>query len=130
MKPTIEKRVRDHGELLKTVFGLPADTDPVNLCRKMRRLEAQGQALGLRLCNGPEFKEGEDDRIAEEILAKVDRWLGYKANDIPVFLNRDPRGYAIKIDDAWMREHQYCDSVRRFHKDFGGYGIIAPDLSA
>lgn len=44
---------------------------------------------------------------------------------VPVILNRDPRGYALKIDDEWMRAHR--DVV--LHRDWGGYGIIAPDLT-
>lgn len=42
---------------------------------------------------------------------------------VPVFINRDPRGYALKIDDGWMREHN-----AELHRDWGGYGIIAPEI--
>jgi hypothetical protein len=45
---------------------------------------------------------------------------------VPVFLNRDPRGYALKIDDEWMRAHPQF----RLHTDWGGYGIIAPEIEA
>ena len=43
---------------------------------------------------------------------------------VPVFVNRDPRGYALKIDDAWMGAQKAV-----LHRDWGGYGILAPDLS-
>ena len=42
-----------------------------------------------------------------------------------VFINGDPRGYALKIDD------KYQDRLHKvgIHRDWGGYGIIAPDFS-
>lgn len=52
---------------------------------------------------------------------------------VPVFLNRDPRGYALKIDDQWIRDRATRISTNGetypLHTDWGGYGIIAPDLS-
>ena len=69
--------VTKHGEQLKALFRLPAEVDPVTLCRKLRRLEARGAAFALRLCNGPEFETEEaEDREAEAILAKVNTLLG------------------------------------------------------
>ncbi len=42
---------------------------------------------------------------------------------VPVFLNGDPRGYSLKIDDEWMRAKR-----PRLHSDWGGYGILAPEI--
>lgn len=42
----------------------------------------------------------------------------------PNAMERDPRGYALKIRDEWMAKHETA-----LHRDWGGYGIIAPDLS-
>ena len=113
-----------HGENLLKVFPHASERDPVELCRKLRRLESRGAALGLRMCNGPEYPEGEEDKITENILAKVDTLLNFKASGVPVFVNRDPRGYALKIDDKWLQEHKPA-----LYSDWGGYGIIAPDLT-
>jgi hypothetical protein len=44
---------------------------------------------------------------------------------VPVIINRDPRGYALKIGDDWMSAHH----TSRLHRDMGGYGILAPDLT-
>ncbi len=176
-KAEMMERIRKHGENLLAIFPNATERDPVELCKKLRRLESQGAALALRLCNGPQFDEGEDDQISERILTKVNALLGNvheyqpKTGDkcscrpgvqrdncpscegtgkvvdfwairnrkplVPVFLNRDPRGYALKIDDAWMAEHGNATdhpsksptAVCRLHRDWGGYGIIAPDLS-
>lgn len=126
MNAKTEAAVRKHGEDLLTIFPDATERDPVNLCRKLRKLERKGAALGLRLCNGPDFgDEGERaDAIEEKILTKVNALLNSPAT-VPVFLNRDPRGYALKIDEAWMRDRREL----RLHRDWGGYGIIAPDLS-
>lgn len=43
---------------------------------------------------------------------------------VPVFINRDPRGYALKIDDVWTHNKQ-----ARIYRDFGGYGILAPEIT-
>ena len=124
MNAKTKAAVIKHGENLLKVFPLATVKDPVKLCRKLRRLESRGAALGLRMCNGPEYPEGEEDKITENILAKVDTLLNFKASGVPVFVNRDPRGYALKIDDKWLQEHKPA-----LYSDWGGYGIIAPDLT-
>jgi len=158
------ERIRQHGEALLAIFPKATEQDPVKLCKRLRRLEADASAIGLRLCNGPEYAEGEDDAACDAVLAKVNKLLGnfreYQPKTgakcgcrrgvqrdncpscegtgyaidfaairnrsplVPVFINRDPRGYALKINDDWMRATD-C----RLHRDWGGYGIIAPDLT-
>jgi hypothetical protein len=133
MKAAVDTRVRAHGEVLKAAFGLPRDTDPVNLCRKLRRLEREGAALGLRLCNGPEFPtETAADEVAAAILARVDAILHYTRRGVPVILNCDPRGYALKVETEWTEEFnrgRYARGETELHRDMGGYGIVAPDLT-
>jgi len=131
MNAKTEAAVRNHGETVKALFGLAADVDPIDLCRKLRRLERDGEALGLTLCNGPEIGYEEADRRTDKILAKLDELLGFKAAGVPVFVNLDPRGYALKIDEKWMREKGGAIQAngRRIHTDWGGYGIISPDLT-
>jgi len=153
-----------HGRQLLAIFPRATERDPVALCKKLRRLESKGAALGLRLCNGPEFAtEEEADQIGDAILAKVNALLGnvheYQPKTgakcgcrrgvqrdncpncegtgrvidfhairkplVPIFLNRDPRGYALKIRSEWMAER----NETQLHSDWGGYGILAPDLT-
>lgn len=63
----------------------------------------------------------------DQLLSRVRKLLfGTRPGQVlgvPVFLNRDPRGYALKIDDEWMRKHD-----AKLYRDWGGYGIIAPDI--
>jgi hypothetical protein len=115
------ERIRRHGNDLLRIFPNTTERDPVQLCKKLRRLESKGQALALRLCNGPAFAPGEDDLIGDDILRRVNALLGNVRKPlVNVFLNRDPRGYALKIASGHGLQ---------IHTDWGGYGIIAPDLS-
>ena len=43
---------------------------------------------------------------------------------VPIVVNRDPRGYALKIDESVMNALKLD-----LQKDMGGDGVIAPDLS-
>jgi hypothetical protein len=122
MTKTQKQSIEKHGKDLLAIFPKATERDPVELCRKLRRLEAKGAAIALRLCNGPEYPEGESDRLVDALLGKVNELLGNHA--VPVFINLDPRGYALKIDDEWMREHREFS----LHTDWGGYGIIAPEI--
>ena len=157
-------RIEQHGRNLLAIFPQAKEQDPVKLCKQLRKIEARANSVALRLCNGPQYREGEDDRITDAILQQVNTLLGnvtaYKPKTgaacgckrgvqrdncpscegtgrvvdfhairnrrplVPVFVNRDPRGYALKIDDEWMRARQEV----RLATDWGGYGILAPDL--
>lgn len=46
---------------------------------------------------------------------------------VPIFINRDPRGYALKIDDEAIRELRAHG--KPIYSDCGGYGILAPDFT-
>lgn len=113
--------IEAHGRQLLAIFPTATERNPVSLCRKLRRLEKEAAVIGLRMCNGPEYLEGEDDAACESVLAKVHKVLGIDGPAI--FVNRDPRGYALKISDRTMMERGY-----QLHKDWGGYGIIAPEF--
>jgi hypothetical protein len=155
-----------HGEQLLAIFPRATERDPVKLCKKLRRLEREGHAIGLRLCNGPQYRNPEEaENLIASILAQVNKVLGNRheyqpktgaacgckrgierdncANCegtgrvidfhairnrkplVPVFVNLDPRGYALKIETEWM-----LDNVGKLsQRDWGDYGLIAPDLT-
>ncbi len=132
-------RIIGHGNDLLALFPNATEREPDELCKKLRRLERKANLIALRLCNGPEFPGGSDqvDRACDQILGAVNKLLGNynvetcpparpteKQAAVPVFLNRDPRGYALKIRDEWMREH-HC----KLYQDWGGYGILAPEIN-
>lgn len=111
------QRITQHGLQLLAIFPDAQYSDPLKLCKALRAVETRGQNFALRLCNGPEFaSEAEEFRTSEAIISKARKILGSDR----VWLNRDPRGYALKID---------LQPGEELHKDWGGYGIVAPDLS-
>lgn len=93
-------QIFNHGRNLIRLFNLPDGTDPLLLCKKLRRLEKQAHQL------------------------KVDGLLNFHKQGIPVFINRDPRGYALKIQEDWVYSHG-----ANIYRDWGGYGIIAPEYN-
>ena len=165
MTPTQRERIIRHGQQLLAIFPHATERDPMTLCKRLRRLERRGAALGLRLCNGPEYPEGAAEKENAAILGAVNALLGncheYQPKTgaacgckrgqqrdncptcegtgrvidfaairsrkplVAVFVNQDPRGYALKIDDEYMRAHGLD-----LHRDMGGFGILAPDLTA
>ena len=118
----LARRIDAHGRELLRIFPNAAERDPAKLCKRLRRLELKGAAFALRLCNGPEYSTPDEaDKVGERILADVSALL--RPVGVPIFLNRDPRGYALKVDEAWTREH-----APTMQRDWGGYGLLAPDL--
>lgn len=119
------RSITRHGEQLLAIFTGATERDPVALCKKLRRLESRASAIALRLCNGPEFPGGYDevDQLCDALLAKVDALLNFRATGPhdSVFINRDPRGYALKIRG---------DAIGNMplHRDWGGDGIVAPEF--
>lgn len=112
-----------HGFKLIRVFNLPAGTSPVVLCKKLHRIEAEAHRMAEALCNGEIDQEGYEEKKEASILRRVDALLNFKVQGIPVFLNGDPRGYALKIEDSYVREHNLD-----IYRDWGGYGIICPEF--
>jgi len=99
---------------LLALFPDAQESDPVKLCKALRRWENRARALAERLCNEDvpeEVREREHERCEEganELLG-TDR----------VWMNQDPRGYALKVD---LKQGEHL------HTDWGGYGIIAPEI--
>jgi len=67
------------------------------------------------------------DSVDDTILKSLDKVLNFSGQKIPVFFNRDPRGYALKIQDDYIREIR--EDGKSIHTDMGGYGIIAPEIN-
>lgn len=115
------------GEALNGIFN--TGLEPITLCKKLRRLENQAHALAEDYCNGVVIDENRDKQETV-ILGKVNKVLfGKRKPDVPVFLNFDCRGYALKIGSEWLRDWEQAKSgYTSVYKDWGGYGILAPDF--
>ena len=128
MKEAIKNKVVSHGQNIIKMFNLSNDTNELQLCRKLRRIEKEARILMTDQCNGDLNHKSTDEILfmEEEILNKLDKILNFKSQNIPVFLNGDPRGYTLKIKDDYLRKVR---DKTPLYSDMGGYGIIAPDLS-
>lgn len=123
-KQRMAEQILKHGMDLKRIFfndpyGEPG---PVTVAKAVHRLEVKAHRMAEDYCNGV-ITEAFNDRQEGSIMKSLDKILGFKAKGIPVFFNGDPRGYALKIDDAYVREHNLD-----IHRDWGGYGILAPEF--
>jgi hypothetical protein len=104
--------IEEHGDNLNRIFK--TDIDSNSLCKKLFRIEQKAHREAERYCNG-EIETVQWEDIATEILNKVDKILRFREKNIPVFFNADPRGYALKIKDDYIREHSV-----KIYRDWGG----------
>ena len=112
-----------HGERVKKFFDMPASTDPIALCKRLRRLEVQAQRVQDTHANG---HYEESARAEARIIVKLKNLLQPDATPedflkFGIFLNTDQRGYALKLPEEVVKGH-------KFYRDWGDFGIIAPDL--
>jgi hypothetical protein len=123
--------IQKHGENLNVIFN--TGIDPVKLCKKLHTLEAKAHRLATDYCNGENGVNSENwEAKITPIMDKVytilnngsyneDRPHQKKA---PIFLNGDARGYALKINDSYVKANNL-----KLHTDMGGYGILSPEFT-
>ena len=119
----LNARIIKHGRKLQKIFPAVASMDPIALCKKLRRLENMANRAATNLCNVANYQET-FDATKNDVLGKLDKLLQFRALKIPVFVNGDPRGYALKIDCEYVRANRLDICT-----DWGGEGLLAPDLT-
>lgn len=142
--------ITKHGQNLLAIFPKATKQEPVALCKALRRLEALAHAGATASCNGEvhhvnggyvfDFNADENawDKFSEMVLRRVDKVLAFTSSKVPVFVNGDARGYALKIQSEWLADKQTdakqgppsASPYWSLHRDMGGYGIIAPEIDA
>jgi len=122
-KEAMYQRIEKHGEDLNRIFNTKHNN--IDLCKKLRRLESKAIILITQDCNGEITDRYDYDTKLACILDSVNLLLvNVQREHVPIFINTDPRGYALKIKDEYIRDNDI-----QIHRDWGGYGIIAPDLT-
>ena len=112
-----------HGLCLQRHFGNGSTGGPVTLCKALRRWETKMHRLAEDICNGV----GDPDKVdqaADRAVKKITKLLP-ALPEHAIVINMDPRGYALKIDDGYM----HTAEIDTLNRDWGGYGILAPDLT-
>lgn len=134
MKPLTrhEKKLRQSGQILShglkllRIFTCPGyEAQPVALCKKLRRLEVEGNRHAERICNDEFYTQEAQDKKGDSIEKRLLEILGPTCKGVGklgIFVNLDPRGYALKIQSE---DAEGLD----IHKDWGGFGIIAPEIT-
>ena len=122
-KEKLYELIFTHGERVKKFFNMPASTDPIGLCKQLRRLENKARRVqDIHALGHYEESAREEAKIVSKLkdvlmpTATIEEFL-----KIGIFLNTDQRGYALKIPDEVVKGH-------KFYRDWGDFGIIAPDL--
>lgn len=121
MKTTTIRSMERHGKNLANIFGRQ-DLDPIELYKQVRRIEQRAHRMAEDYCNGV-YSSEDWEKETDRLLGKLDKILGFRTREVPVFVNGDPRGYALKIREKFTQEKL----VGKIATDFGGYGILAPD---
>ena len=120
-KTRLYDKIRRHGENLKAIFHLPY-IDPVALSKKILRLENEAHRASERYSSDSRYGgEAQWEKDSASVLSRLDKILNFRKLKIPVFVNGDPRGCALKIDDS-AAKHMTIE------RDMGGYGLLAPDF--
>ena len=120
-KKLMYTRIRHHGEQLMDIFGI--DGDPIDLCKKLRRLEAR--ASRLKSNRYTSNKDGYDDGIAR-VTAATKKIIG--AQNMPkICIDDDPRGYALKLTKN--ESAKIVDQKISIYRDFDGHVVLAPDFN-
>lgn len=118
-KQKMDAAILSHGLTLIRHYGNGSGGGPVTLCKALRRAETRMHRIAEEYCNGTVT----DERLerANENARKAALRLLPKLNPEHLHINQDPRGYALKIETEY--------TPTDLHRDWGGYGIIAPDLT-
>ena len=119
------EQIQRHGEQLNAIFN--TGLEPVQLCKKLRRLELKANRIATDWCNGENGIDSENiDSFIDPIIQSVHKILNSNGNHgkMPIKFNGDARGYALKISDEIVRERKL-----QIYTDWGGYGILAPEFN-
>ena len=111
----------NHCNLLAFLAGKD-EHEGQEILMQLSRLEGKMHRQTERECN-TEISEEESDKFGERIHKAVEKLL---PNMTGFFINYDPRGYSLKLKEEAVKElHGKGFYV---YTDFGGYGILAPEL--
>ena len=120
-KQKMYQQIEEHGKNLLVIFPEATVRDPVALCKKLRILERKMARANGDYCNGA-IERNDHDYIHQRTFISLTKILN--PNNIPLYINGDPRGYALKIGDKWMRGNNAV-----LERDWGGYGTLAPEFT-
>lgn len=112
-----------HIAIAKLAESLGIDSpDGAKISNKLRAIELSQHRTAEKYCNGEISEHVYDLAVERSKAAVLDILPGLKG----FFVNGDPRGYALKIDDKEQKRLE-LEGIK-IHRDWGGYGILAPEF--
>jgi len=108
------QNILNHGFDLQRIYPESKKYGPVELCKKLHRLEARAGRMTEEMC----CVDVDHHKALNRIESRAKEILGAGPD---IFVNTDPRGYALKIR---TQDAKNLD----IYKDWGGYGIICPEF--
>lgn len=115
MKTIVAARVR-HYAALEAMLPPGSTKTGIETWRQLRRLERTAARCALRMCNGPEVKDDEWERVCASVTRGVEKVFGYLPAGF--FINSDARGWALKLEPGSVPYD--------LHRDMGDNQILAP----
>ena len=109
---------------LQTLAGLDNYHDALTLYKSLHRLEARISRENTDDCNGTSNLTDKQSESRDERRFK--KFQSLLPNVSGLFINGDPRGYALKIHTKDAMELRYKGI--NIYQDWGGYGILAPEF--
>lgn len=122
----------DRCEVLARWFGV-LNPDGREISVALLKLENKARRAATAQCNGEAF-EGQpfrEEKQWDEFKAMIRASVAAIFNStVPpgFFVNGDPRGYALKINNEVPAGKALIDSTK-MHTDWGGYGILSPEIT-
>jgi hypothetical protein len=121
-KERMYQQIEKHGANLNAIFNTGIDN--IKLAKKLHSLEVKAHKLATDYCNGENGVTTDNwEEKCEPILKSVDKILHYTDKGYDIYINGDARGYALKIGSDCVRDENLT-----IYKDWGGYGILAPEF--
>lgn len=121
-KQRIAAQQNEHSyKLLKIFPNMQYQLHPVEVYNKLRRIERKISRMNERECSEENFVYPEDFDAKQ--LQRIKKLLGESSATNHILLDGDPRGYALTIDDEYVKKHNLD-----INRDCFGYGILAPDF--
>lgn len=99
----------------------PGSFRPTVLAKQVRRVETWAHRQAEFACGANDIGDYDTftDRVEATVTRRLSRIFG-PANAARVRVNFDPRGYALKTED---------DPRSDLARDWGGYSLLAPDVT-
>jgi len=91
---------------------------------KLLKIERLAHKLAESWCNG-EIDENVWSDLQDRTTNEVQELFNHKLKGF--FVNSDPRGHTLKIDDQVNNE--LVELGIKLNRDWGGYGLLAPEIT-